>query len=161
MDKWYSKIVTNKHITIEDELFLQVAALPYRYHNNSYEILLITSNTTKRWIIPKGWPQKGKTLPQSAAAEAYEEAGVKGIISDLPIASYNYEKLKRKKNTSKKIHLDVFSLEVTQQLDNWPEKNQRYLQWFTPDEAALILQEKALVDIILDFFAELTSKQIK
>jgi hypothetical protein len=31
------------------------------------EVMLVTSRKTRRWIIPKGWPQKGKAPHHSAA----------------------------------------------------------------------------------------------
>jgi 8-oxo-dGTP pyrophosphatase MutT (NUDIX family) len=56
---------------------VQYAALPYRDKGkSSTEVLLVTSRDTGRWIIPKGWPLKGKTPHKAAAREAREEAGV-------------------------------------------------------------------------------------
>jgi len=49
------------------------ADLPYRFSGRSREVMLVTSRDTRRWIIPKGWPQKGKPPHHSAAREAYEE----------------------------------------------------------------------------------------
>ena len=37
------------------------------------EVMLVTSRETRRWIIPKGWPKKGKSPHHSAAREAFEE----------------------------------------------------------------------------------------
>ena len=54
--------------------------------------MLVTSRTTKRWIIPKGWPLDGKPLHATAAQEAREEAGLVGKIAEQPIGSYSYMK---------------------------------------------------------------------
>ena len=43
----------------------QVAALPWR-RNALVEILLVSSRETRRWVLPKGWPMKGRSLGQSA-----------------------------------------------------------------------------------------------
>src|ERR1700738_150195 len=41
---------------------VQYGALPYRVRGRSRpEIMLVTSRETRRWIIPKGWPKKGKS----------------------------------------------------------------------------------------------------
>ena len=56
----------------------QYAALPFIYLDEQVEVCLITSRTTGRWIIPKGWPQDGLAPHELAAVEAYEEAGLKG-----------------------------------------------------------------------------------
>ena len=61
----------------------QYAALPYRMSGETLEILLITSLRTRRWIIPKGWPQDGREPSSCAALEALEEAGVAGEIEKI------------------------------------------------------------------------------
>ena len=54
---------------------LQYGALAYRMSNGRRaEFMLVTSRETRRWIIPKGWPKKGKSPHRSAAREAFEEA---------------------------------------------------------------------------------------
>ncbi|HLL59899.1 MAG TPA: NUDIX domain-containing protein, partial [Allosphingosinicella sp.] len=56
---------------------LQVAALPYRRGaDGSVEVLLVTTRGTGRWMVPKGWPMRGKSHAEAAAQEAFEEAGV-------------------------------------------------------------------------------------
>ncbi len=71
---------------------VQYAALCYRRNDNALEILLITSRDTGRWVIPKGWPMKGKRAHEVAAREAYEEAGVKGTCQRFPFGHYFYKK---------------------------------------------------------------------
>ena len=54
---------------------LQVAALCHRRTKaGQKEVLLVTSRGTGRWILPKGWPMRGKSDAQAAAQEAWEEA---------------------------------------------------------------------------------------
>jgi 8-oxo-dGTP pyrophosphatase MutT (NUDIX family) len=50
----------------------QIGALPWRT-TDGLEILLLSSRETKRWVIPKGWPVKGKKPHRAAELEAYEE----------------------------------------------------------------------------------------
>src|ERR1700754_3917375 len=72
---------------------LQFGALPYRFASGGgLQILLITSRTTRRWIIPKGWAIKGSKPWESAAREAYEEAGLRGTVARRPFGSYLYVK---------------------------------------------------------------------
>jgi hypothetical protein len=78
-------VATEKRILTPSGRLQQVAALVYRYEAHELQILVITSRGTGRWIIPKGWPQVGRTLADTAAREAYEEAGVRGEISSQPI----------------------------------------------------------------------------
>jgi 8-oxo-dGTP pyrophosphatase MutT (NUDIX family) len=71
---------------------VQYAALPYRSSNVRTEVMLVTSREARRWIIPKGWPQKGKAPHRSAAREAFEEAGIVGTVGRRPIGSFAYKK---------------------------------------------------------------------
>ena len=59
----------------------QVAAIPVRRRaDGNLEVLLVTSRETRRWIVPKGWPWPEVSDHEAAAAEAWEEAGVRGRI---------------------------------------------------------------------------------
>ncbi|WP_164468278.1 NUDIX hydrolase [Caulobacter vibrioides] len=128
----------------------QVAALPWRGEGDALRILLVSSRETRRWVIPKGWPMKGRTDPQAAAQEAYEEAGLKGAIAPRPFGEYPY--LKRLKNgQARMVKVDVYPLEVKETLAAWPEQGQRTLEWMTPVEAALAVQEPELRDLIARF----------
>src|SRR5262245_1611763 len=67
----------------------QAAAIPVR----NGQICLVTSRSGKRWVIPKGCIEPGKTAGEIALQEAWEEAGLSGILQREPIGSYLYEKL--------------------------------------------------------------------
>ena len=130
---------------------IQFAALPYRAKGRSeLEVMLITSRDTGRWVIPKGWPKSG-VLPHAAAAEeAFEEAGVAGQISEQPIGSYLYKKIMKNGNTTQ-CSVRVFALRVTRQHRRWPEKHERKIKWYGPDDAVRFVHEPYLRRIIRNF----------
>jgi 8-oxo-dGTP pyrophosphatase MutT (NUDIX family) len=128
----------------------QVAALPWRGEGEALRILLVSSRETRRWVIPKGWPMKDKTDFAAAAQEAYEEAGLDGVISEQAIGEYEYLK-KLKSGAARLVKVDVFPMQVTGEHATWPEKGQRTLEWMTPVEAALAVQEPDLRDLIARF----------
>jgi 8-oxo-dGTP pyrophosphatase MutT (NUDIX family) len=129
----------------------QVAALCWRMSpKRGPEVLLITSLSSKRWIVPKGWPEAGLSPAENAAREAFEEAGVTGTISAEPVGSFHY--LKEKKDGGGiPCSVDVFSLAVTGQLDEWPEKGARELVWLPPEEAAAKVSEPGLRQLLKTF----------
>ena len=57
----------------------QVAAVCFRILSTGVEFLLVRTRRG-RWTFPKGGAQAGFTHAQSAALEAFEEAGVKGKV---------------------------------------------------------------------------------
>jgi ADP-ribose pyrophosphatase YjhB (NUDIX family) len=131
---------------------LQYAALPYRRRaDGGVEVLLITSRETRRWIIPKGWPAAGLSPPDSARNEAMEEGGVLGRIGERSIGFYHYTKLVAGEGLPCKV--EVFLLEVEEQLISWPEQGQRDLQWLGVQEASEAVQEPELSAIIRNLAA--------
>ncbi len=125
----------------------QYAALPWRHNSAGVEVLLISSRDTGRWVIPKGWPIKGLSPAETAAREAYEEAGLGGQISRKPIGQFHYGK-RMKDGTIRPCRVEVFSLEKMIQHHEWPEQGQRTLRWFPVAEAAEAVQEPELQQII-------------
>ena len=70
----------------------QSGVVPYRWLEGRLEVLLITSLRRGRWIIPKGIVEPDMTPAESAAMEAFEEAGVKGRVGTEPIGEYTVNK---------------------------------------------------------------------
>ena len=127
---------------------IQYACLPFRERaDGSIEIMLITSRGTRRWVIPKGWPMKGRKPHASAAREALEEAGLVGEVGKVPIGSYGYGK-RLKSGEVVHCQVEVFPMKVKSQRKRWPEKGQRSLRWFDPAQAAEAVDEPELRDVI-------------
>lgn len=136
----------------------QVAALPWRIGAN-IEIMVISSRGTRRWVIPKGWPMKGRTPQESAAREALEEAGLDGSVGDAPLGYYHYQKL-QKNGATEHLRVMVFPMQVTRQRKSWPEKAERVTRWMSVEEAAAAVDEPELRQILLDFAASLVASQM-
>jgi uncharacterized protein Yka (UPF0111/DUF47 family)/8-oxo-dGTP pyrophosphatase MutT (NUDIX family) len=130
-------------------LIHQYAALPYRTDaQGKLEILLITSKERRRWVIPKGNPISAFRNYETAAREAFEEAGVEGGIAPEPIGSFRYLK-RRRAGPDVPAMVTVFPMLVTRQLARWPERGERELRWFAPEEAAEAVEEPELKEIIV------------
>lgn len=114
------------------------------------EILLITSLNSKRWILPKGWLMEGLSAAESAAREAFEEAGVAGKIGAKPVGSYHYLK-ERKGGGGMPCRVDVFALQVAAQMEDWPEKGAREIAWLPADQAAMRVAEPGLRELLRSF----------
>jgi diphosphoinositol-polyphosphate diphosphatase len=116
------------------------------FSSNKDQLLLISSSgTPNKWVIPKGGVENDESIEQSALRETWEEAGVKGhIINILPVI----EDMRPPKNWNKKLEQDchgiikhpprteyhLFELIVNDVCDEYPEKK-RQRKWCRYDEA--------------------------
>ena len=132
-------------------MITQYGVLPYRVDDEGkLEFLLITSKERRRLVVPKGNPIPFMLNYESAAREAFEEAGVEGRIATMPIGAYRYEKRRRAAGATPAI-VNLYPLLVTRQAVDWPERGQRALRWFSPAEAAEAVEEPELSVIIMSF----------
>src|SRR5258707_4433040 len=144
--------IPNKRSKAKPPTRVQYGALPYRRDDDgSVEVLLVTSRETKRWMIPKGWPIKGLKPSKAAAREAYEEAGVRGRIAGRAFGHYVYEKLLEDSVMAVPCQVEVFPLAVQRLSENWPESKQRAARWLTAADAAALVENDRLHDLIRQF----------
>lgn len=143
--------MTDKRIEMPDGRIRQIAALVYHVKKNRLEILLITSRGTGRWVLPKGWPQIGKTFAQSAKAEAFEEAGVRGDVAPFSIGTYTYEKHDICDGEVGDFIVDVFPMHFSHQQKNWPERGVRRLEWLSVEESVQRVEEPELKALLAGF----------
>lgn len=123
--------------------YQQSSAIPYRVTADGLEIMIITSSGRKHWGIPKGVIEPELSPQESAAKEAYEEAGVEGIIDKQFIGSYQYEKW----GASCKVSVYPLAVKRVIQQDEWKE-NHRERRWVSVDEAMVYVKQNALVPIL-------------
>lgn len=116
----------------------QAAAIPLR----GSQLCLVMSSSGKRWIIPKGILEPGKTAGEIALQEAWEEAGLVGVLQAHPAGSYLYEK------NGSTCHVLVFVLQVTQAAEFWPEREVRQRTWVSGAEALERLDDTGLRAIV-------------
>ena len=113
----------------------QVAAVCYRAGAQGIEFLLVQTRSG-RWIFPKGGVEAGLTQAQSAALEAFEEAGVHGRIEEMPFARYRLDKSSGKKsahNTTSSETVTVHLCEVSHL--EAPQEAYRTPTWFSAEKA--------------------------
>jgi 8-oxo-dGTP pyrophosphatase MutT (NUDIX family) len=97
----------------------QAAAVPLR----AGRVCVVTSRSGKRWVVPKGCLEPGKTAEEIALQEAWEEAGLLGVLAPVPLGTYDYEKYGRT------YCVTVFLMHVHGEGDRWPERRRRRKAW--------------------------------
>lgn len=89
----------------------------------------------------------GRSLADSAAREAFEEAGISGKIDPRPLGSFRH--IKHGLFGSLEVEILVHPLAVEKELADWPEKRQRSRRWFSLKEAVMRVQSKELRAMML------------
>src|SRR5690349_20187713 len=110
-------------------IIVQSGVIPYRIKDGRLEVALVTSSNGSRWTIPKGHIEPDMSPQDSAAKEAYEEAGLIGEVHQRCVGAYRYEKRQGLREVR------VYFMAVTDVLREWPEEHRRR-RWLSVDEAA-------------------------
>jgi len=135
--------------------YRQSSVVPFRRQGDQLEVLIISSSKNKHWVIPKGIHDPGLSGEESAAKEAFEEAGVEGLVLDHVIGTYSYPKW------DATCEVEVYPMEVTREIAEieWAERH-RGRKWVSVEEAtATVLNDdvKRMVALLPKALAEIAS----
>lgn len=130
----------------------QVAAVCYRVRGEErgeeIEFLLVQTRGG-RWTFPKGGTEPGLTHAQAAALEAFEEAGVHGLMEEAAFARYVRRKrsgprISPARAPEKDLVVNAHLCEVTH-LES-PQEADRHPTWFSAAKAKNRLREGRKLD---------------
>lgn len=112
-------------------------------------ICLITTSSGKRWLIPKGKRQAGCDLRETAAREAWEEAGLVGTVKAAPLGEYAFVKFGC-------LHrVVVFRMRVREAKRRWPECDKRRRRWLRPSKAVARVAHVELRELLAGLESEM------
>ncbi|XP_014509408.1 nudix hydrolase 12, mitochondrial [Vigna radiata var. radiata] len=131
----------------EDNMRLVSGCIPYRMKKGKVdknedtqemiEVLMVSSPKRDDLVFPKGGWEDDETVTEAACREALEEAGVKGIVREIPLGRWDFRSKSSKDSCSQEgwCRGYMFSLEVTEELEAWPEQKDHNRQWVNIKEA--------------------------
>lgn len=128
----------------------QFGAICYRIQRDKVQILLITSRSSKRWIVPKGWPMDGATPVEAVLREAYEEAGVEGKVTGHCVGIYSYVKPLTGQEELPCV-VALYPVRVMRLERDFPERSQRKRKWVSLKKAVGLIDQPELRQILKDF----------
>jgi 8-oxo-dGTP pyrophosphatase MutT (NUDIX family) len=121
------------------DLPVQAAAVCYRRNGSSVEFLLVKTSSGK-WTFPKGRVNPSMSASESAAREAWEEAGAQGQIAKKHFGSYvDTKRTLGHDLRASEVRILAYLLEVYTAVE--PEETGRYPTWYEAREAKKRLAE--------------------
>ncbi len=140
-------------LSVSTELPVQVAAVCYRRNGPSVEFLLVNTSSGK-WTFPKGRLEPSLSPSESAAREAWEEAGAKGAIEERHFGFYlDTKRTLGHDSRTREVRIATYLFEVHNTVT--PAESGRNPSWFPPSKAKKQLAEgraprysKRIVNII-------------
>lgn len=114
----------------------KIGAIPFQTQGDALAILFVTSQTRRRWILPKGNQKKKETPAEACAREAFEEAGVHGhVLEDYPITVI----VGKQTDTGlEQVPVTYYPYLVHSQEDDWPEMDRRERHWALIGDASKV-----------------------
>ena len=142
---------------------VQAAAVCYRQNRSSVEFLLVKTSSGK-WTFPKGRLNPSMSASESAAREAWEEAGARGQIAEKHFASYiDTKRAMGHDSRTREVRILTYLFEVYGTVT--PEEAGRRPTWYEAREAKKRLAEGrasiygGLIANIVDVALQILAKQ--
>ncbi|MEJ2327286.1 MAG: NUDIX hydrolase [Chromatiaceae bacterium] len=130
----------------------RVGIIPFDTRGEEIAILFVTSQTRGRWILPKGKQESGESHLDACTREGFEEAGVRGpVLENFPITA---PVTKQTKNGKLRVAVTYYPLLVTEQLDDWPERDKRQRHWALLEDAPRVAFREDFLSV-LELFGSL------
>ena len=134
-----ARISAVRAVNLEEELPVQAAAVCYRMSRLHVEFLLVKTSSGK-WTFPKGRLNPSMSASESAAQEAWEEAGATGRIEDRHFNSYvDIKRGLRHDAGTREVRILTYLLRVESTVT--PHEIGRDPDWFAADTAKKQLAE--------------------
>ncbi|KAG2261439.1 hypothetical protein Bca4012_013809 [Brassica carinata] len=127
---------------------------------NKLQVLMVSSPNRHDLVFPKGGWEDDETVLEAASREAMEEAGIKGILREVPLGVWEF----RSKSSSLEDECCLgggckgymFALEVKEELTAWPEQENRERRWLSVKEALELCRYEWMQSALEEFIRVMT-----
>lgn len=127
----------------------RVGIIPFDTRDTAVAVLFVTSQTRGRWILPKGKQKSGESHAETCLREGFEEAGVRGVVmEDFPMTAVI---TKLTDEGKREVPVTFYPLLVTEQEDDWPERERRQRHWALIEDAPRVAYREDYLHLIRQF----------
>ncbi|KAI3848969.1 hypothetical protein MKW92_027523 [Papaver armeniacum] len=160
----------------ENDFRLVAGCIPYRIKKDGeddtvdcesrLELLMVSSPDREDLVFPKGGWEDDETIGEAACREALEEAGVKGILDESPLGMWEFRSKSRQNSCSTEGSCRgyMFALEVTEELETWPEEDNHGRRWLSVGESFRLCRYEWMrraLNVFLTVLSELGKYEMK
>mmetsp|Transcript_20842 Transcript_20842/g.70977 ORF Transcript_20842/g.70977 Transcript_20842/m.70977 type:complete len:219 (+) Transcript_20842:241-897(+) len=115
---------------------LVCGCIPVRaLEDGKWEVMMVTSRRGNGLIFPKGGWETDETAEEAAARESWEEAGVRGVLTNLGHFEFLSKSQTAAGRGEGKSLAHVFVMHVAEEHNIWPERECRERSWWAPQDA--------------------------
>ncbi|XP_068309019.1 nudix hydrolase 16, mitochondrial-like [Pyrus communis] len=150
---------------------LVAGCIPFKYRNTGensdgayekvVEVLMISTTSGPGLVFPKGGWENDETVQEAAIREAVEEAGVQGDIMDcLGHYFFKSKTLQDELSPEGLSKAAMFPLLVKEELEFWPEQNNRRRSWHSIPEATELCRHQWMKAALEEGFSRWFAEQM-
>lgn len=130
------------------EATVSAGGVVYREGERGIEVLLCGRERERLWALPKGTPEIGETLEETAVREVREETGLAvEIEEDLGTIEYRFARPAQGVLFDKTVHHFLLSPTGSGSLDTHDAEYDR-VEWFEIDEAMRMMTHRSEEQIV-------------
>ncbi|XP_040379123.1 nudix hydrolase 12, mitochondrial-like [Oryza brachyantha] len=132
----------------DGEYRLVAGCVPYRVRASGgggevVEVLMVSTPNRADLVFPKGGWEDDEDVHEAACREAMEEAGVRGHIDRVSLGLWVFRSKSSSGGGGGEMSTSprgackgyMFALEVTDELERWPEQDTHGRRWVSPEDA--------------------------
>jgi 8-oxo-dGTP pyrophosphatase MutT (NUDIX family) len=117
----------------------------HRSHDGRLEIVLLHRRSPRLWALPKGTPDAGETIAETALRETREETGLE-VVVDEPLGEIRYFFVRGSTRFNKTVHFFLMRPVGGSTDDHDAEFDE--VRWFGVDEALALMTHRTEREVV-------------
>jgi 8-oxo-dGTP pyrophosphatase MutT (NUDIX family) len=140
--------MTARDLEMRTEQAVSAGGVVYRRGEFGIEIVLCGRNAESLWALPKGTPERGETLQETALREVSEETGLGvQIVGDLGTIEYSFARPSKGVRFDKTVYHFLMEPTGIGSVDRHDGEYDR-VAWFQSEEALRIMTHHNEVQVV-------------